>query len=70
MTAAEPCYAMQDTMPEDCVRLSSGELNFLIGSIQYLEQSRQKYLESHCKIEAQALYAKLFNSWQALSFYD
>lgn len=70
MIVAVPCSATLDMMPEDCVRLSAGELNFLIGSLQYLEQSKQKYLESHCKIEAQALYAKLFHSWQALSLYD
>ena len=70
MIADEPCYDMLGMMPEDFVRLNTGELNFLIGSLQYLDQGKQKYLESHCNIEAEALYAKLFNSWQALSLYE
>lgn len=70
MMLAVPFFAMLDTMPEDFVRLNSGEINFLIASLQYLDQGKQKYLESHCNVKAEALYAKLFNSWHALSIHD
>jgi hypothetical protein len=70
MIAAEPCSAMLDTMPEDFVRLNTGELDFLLGALQYLPQNHQNYLEEYTKVDSSALYAKLFDSWKALETND
>ena len=66
MSAAVPSSVMLDTMPEDFVRLSSGELNYLIGALTYLTQNKQLYLEQHTHINGTELYAKLFAAWEAL----
>jgi hypothetical protein len=66
MTADVPCSAMLDTMPEDCVRLNSGELNYLVAALQYLNKNIQDHLENHTKIDGTELYAKLFTAWEAL----
>jgi hypothetical protein len=66
MIADEPCSATLDTMPEDFVRLNSGELNYLIGALTYLTQNKQLYLEQHTHINGSELYAKLFDAWEAL----
>lgn len=61
---------MLDTMPEDFVRLNSGELNYLISALQYLSQNHQNYLEEHTKVDSSALYVKLFDAWEALETND
>jgi len=57
-------------MPEDFVRLSSEELNYLIGAVTYLKQSHQDYLENHTQVDGNELYAKLFDAWKALETND
>lgn len=57
-------------MTEDFVRLNTGELNFIIASMQYLDEDKQKYLENHCNVNAADLHAKLFQQWHALSIHD
>lgn len=70
MMPAEPCYAMLDTMPEVDVRLSAGELNYLIGSLQYLNKLVQVHLENHTQVDGNELHAKLFTAWEALETND
>lgn len=70
MIADEPCFAMLDTMPEDFVRLNSGELSYLVSALQYLNQHIQVHLENHTKIDGNELYAKLFAAWEALEPHD
>jgi hypothetical protein len=53
-------------MPEDFVRLNSGELNYLVSALQYLNKNIQVHLENHTKIDGTELYAKLFAAWEAL----
>jgi hypothetical protein len=59
-------FVMLDTMPEDFVRLNSGELNYLIGALTYLNEVVQLHLENHTKVDGTELYAKLFAAWEAL----
>jgi hypothetical protein len=66
MMPAEPCSAMLDTMSEDFVRLSSGELNYLVAALQYINKNIQVHLENHTKVDGTELYAKLFAAWEAL----
>ena len=66
MIADEPCFATLAMMPEDFVRLNSGELNYLVSALQYLNQNIQVHLENHTKIDGNELYAKLFTAWEAL----
>jgi len=70
MSAVEQCSVMLGTMPEDFVRLNSGEINYLIGALTYLTQNKQLYLEQHTKIDGTELYAKLFDAWEALDSND
>ena len=70
MMPAELFFVMLDTMPEDFVRLNSGELNYLISALQYLSTSTQAYFEEHTKIDGTELYAKLFDAWEALETND
>jgi hypothetical protein len=70
MMPAEPCSAMLATMPEDFVRLNSGELSYLVAALQYLNQHIQVHLENHTKIDGDELYAKLFAAWEALEAND
>jgi hypothetical protein len=66
MIADEPCSATLDTMPEDFVRLSFGELSYLISALQYLNKHIQVHLENHTEVDGNELYAKLFAAWEAL----
>jgi len=66
MIADVPCSATLDTMPEDFVRLSSGELNYLVCALQYINKNIQVHLENHTKVDGTELYAKLFDAWEAL----
>jgi hypothetical protein len=61
---------MLDTMPEVDVRLSAGELNYLIGSLQYLNKLVQVHLENHTQVDGNELHAKLFTAWEALETND
>jgi hypothetical protein len=61
---------MLDTMPEASVPLNSGELNFLIGAITYLNEIVQLHLENHTQVDGNELYAKLFDAWEALETND
>lgn len=70
MIADEQCSATLDSMPEDFVRLSSGELNYLISALQYLSSHTQAYFEEHTKVDSAKLYAKLFDAWEALDDSD
>jgi hypothetical protein len=70
MKPAVSFFVMPDTMPEDFVRLNSGELNYLIGAITYITQPHQDHLETHCHINSTELYAKLFDAWAALETND
>ena len=66
MTADVPCSATPDMMPEDFVRLNSGELNYLVCALQYINKNIQVHLENHTKVDGTELYAKLFAAWEAL----
>jgi hypothetical protein len=57
-------------MPEDFVRLNSGELNYLVAALQYLDKHIQVHLENHTKIDGNELYVKLFAAWEALETND
>ena len=70
MIVAGPFFVRQVMMPEDFVRLSSEELNYLIGAITYITQPHQDHLETHCNINSTELYAKLFDAWEALETND
>ena len=70
MIVAVPFFVRQVMMPEDFVRLSSEELNYLIGAVTYLKQSHQDYLENHTQVDGNELYAKLFDAWKALETND
>jgi len=70
MIADEPCSVTLAMMPEDFVRLNSGELNYLISALQYLNKHIQVHLENHTKIDGNELYAKLFDAWKALDKHD
>ena len=68
--AVVPCSKTLDTMPEDFVRLNSGELNYLVAALQYLNKNIQVHLENHTKVDGTELYAKLFAAWEALETND
>jgi hypothetical protein len=70
MIVVGPCFVTLDMMPEDCVRLSSGELNYLVAALQYLNKHIQVHLENHTKIDGDQLYAKLFTAWETLEQHD
>ena len=70
MIVAVPFFVKQVMMPEASVPLSSEELNYLIGSITYLKQSHQDYLQNHTQVNGNELYAKLFDAWEALETND
>jgi hypothetical protein len=57
-------------MTEDFVKLNSGELNYLISALQYINKNIQIHLENHTKVDGTELYAKLFAAWEALDSND
>jgi hypothetical protein len=63
-------FVMPDTMPEDFVRLNSGELNYLISAITYLNEIVKLHIENHTQVDGNELYAKLFDAWEALETND
>jgi len=63
-------FAMLDTMPKDFVRLNSGELNYLISAITYLNEIVKLHIENHTQVDGNELYAKLFDAWEALETND
>jgi hypothetical protein len=55
---------------ENFMRLSSGELNYLVAALQYLNKHIQVHLENHTQVNGDELYAKLFTAWEALESND
>jgi hypothetical protein len=55
---------------ENFMRLSSGELNYLVAALQYLNKHIQVHLENHTQVDGNELYVKLFTAWEALDQND